>query len=107
MPPDVKRRRLNQLLAVQERIGLERNRGWLDREVEVLVDAVAPSRTHEHDAPGVDAGPRVSGRTRGNKLVHLPGDASLLGQDVHVRIDHAGPYALRGSVVTQEQPSVR
>ena len=107
VPPDVKRRRLNQLLAVQERIGLERNRGWLDREVEVLVDAVAPPRTHDHDAPGVDRGPRVSGRTRGNKLVHLPGDASLLGQDVHVRIDHAGPYALRGSVVTQEQRSVR
>ena len=107
VPPDVKRRRLNQLLAVQERIGLERNRGWLDREVEVLVDALAPPRTHDHDAPGVDSGPRVSGRTRGNKLVHLTGDASLLGHDVHVRIDHAGPYALRGSVVTQEQRSVR
>ncbi len=107
VPPDVKRRRLNQLLAVQERIGLERNRGWLDREVEVLVDALAPPRTHDHDGPGIDRGPRVSGRTRGNKLVHLPGDVSLLGQDVHVRIDHAGPYALRGSVVTQEQRSVR
>ena len=107
VPPDVKRRRLNQLLAVQERIGLERNRAWLAREVEVLVDALAPPPTHDHDGPGVDRQPRVSGRTRGNKLVHLAGDASLLGRDVHVRIDHAGPYALRGSVVTQEQRSVR
>ena len=39
-PPDVKRRRLNELLAVQEGIGLERNQAWLGRDVEVLVDAV-------------------------------------------------------------------
>jgi tRNA-2-methylthio-N6-dimethylallyladenosine synthase len=107
VPPDVKRRRLNRLLAVQERIGLERNRAWLDREVEVLVDAVAPSRSHDHDILGGDEGTRVSGRTRGNKLVHVPGDALLVGQEVSVRIDHAGPYALRGSVVTQEQRSAR
>ncbi len=107
VPPDVKRRRLNRLLTVQERLGLERNLAWLDRELDVLVDSVAASRTHDHDAPGVDEGPRVSGRTRGNKLVHVPGDASLLGLTVRVRIDHAGPYALRGSVVTQEQRSVR
>ena len=36
---DVKRRRLNELLALQEAIGLERNRAWVGREVEVLVDA--------------------------------------------------------------------
>jgi tRNA-2-methylthio-N6-dimethylallyladenosine synthase len=100
VPPDVKRRRLNQLLAVQERIGLERNEAWLGREVEVLVDAVAPTRTHDPDAGPETGGPRVTGRTRGNKLVHLVGDASLVGQAVRVRIDHAGPYALRGTLVT-------
>jgi tRNA-2-methylthio-N6-dimethylallyladenosine synthase len=100
VPPDVKRRRLNQLLAVQERIGLERNEAWLGREVEVLVDAVAPTRTDDHDAGPETGGPRVTGRTRGNKLVHLVGDASLVGQAVRVRIDHAGPYALRGTLVT-------
>ena len=40
MPAADKRRRLNELLAVQEAIGLERNEAWLGREVEVLVDAV-------------------------------------------------------------------
>src|SRR5213083_3011241 len=47
--PDVKRARLNELLAVQEAIGLERNSGWVGREVEVLVDTVTPARSHEHD----------------------------------------------------------
>ena len=106
VPPDVKRRRLNELLANQERIGLERNQAWLGREVDVLVDAVAAVRSHGHDhvdaaAHPDPAGPAtvVTGRTRGNKLVHVPGNAALVGHEVRVRVDHAGPYALRASVV--------
>ncbi len=105
VPPDVKRRRLNELLAMQERIGLERNRTWLGREVDVLVDAVAPTRSHDHDdadEAAIDGLPMttvVTGRTRGNKLVHVPADAALVGEEVRVRVDHAGPYALRGSLV--------
>jgi tRNA-2-methylthio-N6-dimethylallyladenosine synthase len=114
VPADVKRRRLNELLALQEPIGLERNRAWLGREVEVLVDAIVPPRSHEHedaDEPGgarlrpqssggAGEGPatvHLSGRTRQNKLVHLTGPASWLGQLIDVRVEHAGPYALRGS----------
>ncbi len=97
VPADTKRRRLNDLLARQEAIGLERNRAWLGREVEVLVDAVRRPKAHDHDAVGSTTS-RVSGRTRGNKLVHLVGDAHLVGREVVARIDHAGPYALRGTV---------
>jgi hypothetical protein len=31
--------------------------------------------------------------------VHLAGDAGLVGGLAAVRIEHAGPYALRGSLV--------
>jgi tRNA-2-methylthio-N6-dimethylallyladenosine synthase len=108
VPADDKRRRLNALLALQEPIGLERNQAWLGRTVEVLVDAIVPARTHEHDDEGDEGhrgGPtpeegsghvRLSGRSRQNKLVHLTGPASWLGALVDVRIEHAGPYALRG-----------
>jgi tRNA-2-methylthio-N6-dimethylallyladenosine synthase len=101
VPPDVKRRRLNELLALQEGIGLERNQAWLGREVSVLVDTVSPPRTHGHDeaAGEVGEGSHLSGRTRGNKLVHLAGDESIVGHEVVVRVDHAGPYALRGALV--------
>jgi len=106
VPAADKRRRLNTLLAVQEAIGLERNEAWLGREVEVLVDSVNAARAHDHDhdrddghAPMPGEGNRLSGRTRGNKLVHLAGDEALVGQAVTVRIDHAGPYALRGALV--------
>ncbi len=103
VPADVKRRRLNQLLAVQEAIGLERNREWLGREATVLVDAVTPPRSHDHDREGEGAlparGPQVSGRSRQNKLIHVAGGPELLGRTVAVRVEHAGPYALRGVAV--------
>jgi len=113
-----KRRRLNTLLALQEPIGLERNRAWLGHDVEVLVDSVARDRSHDHDeraaAPGgiagegsglrgVHPGPgevALSGRTRGNKLVHLAGPSDWLGRLMTVRVEHAGPYALRGTPLT-------
>jgi tRNA-2-methylthio-N6-dimethylallyladenosine synthase len=100
VPAEVKRRRLNELLALQEGIGLERNQRWVGREVEVLVDAVTPPRSHDHDDEGLGrtpTGPMVSGRTRQNKLVHVAGGAELVGRLVSVRVDHAGPYALRGT----------
>jgi tRNA-2-methylthio-N6-dimethylallyladenosine synthase len=117
VPAADKRRRLNTLLALQEGIGLERNQACLGREVEVLVDSVTTPRTHDHDdASGADPAAngsrpdvansaptgsvRLSGRSRTNKLVHLAGDPSLVGETVSVRIEHAGPYALRGALVT-------
>ncbi len=50
-------------------------------------------------AEAASEGARLSGRTRGNKLVHVAGDEALVGHEVLVRIDHAGPYALRGALV--------
>ena len=55
VPPAEKRARLNELLALQESIGLERNGAWLGREVEVLVDSVVPPRSHEHEGARRDA----------------------------------------------------
>jgi tRNA-2-methylthio-N6-dimethylallyladenosine synthase len=103
VPADVKRARLNELLTLQEEIGLERNRAWLERDVDVLVDRIVPPRLHDHDEGGGEGtpdgpGPRVSGRSRQNKLVHLSGGEDLIGRTVAARIDHAGPYALRGTV---------
>ncbi len=99
VPPETKRRRLNELLAVQESIGLERNRAWLGRTVEVLVESAGPERAHEHGEATDVTGPTISGRTREHKLVHLDGAPDLVGRLVRARIDHAGPYALRGTTI--------
>jgi tRNA-2-methylthio-N6-dimethylallyladenosine synthase len=116
VPADDKRRRLNTLLALQEPIGLERNRTWLGRTVEILVDTIVPPRTHEHDdgdghgyeridgpAGGEGSGTvHLSGRSRQNKLVHLSGPAGWIGRLVDVQIAHAGPYALRGAAALHD-----
>ena len=99
VPADVKRARLNELLAFQEPIGLDRNQAWLGRSAEVLVDTIVPPPAHDHEPAPTDpgAGVHLSGRTRQNKLVHLSGPANWLGRLVDVRILHAGAYALRGT----------
>jgi tRNA-2-methylthio-N6-dimethylallyladenosine synthase len=111
VPPAEKRRRLVHLLDVQEHIGHERNRAWLGRTTEVLVDTIVPPRIHLHgddDTDGADDGARdafsdlqdgivhLAGRNRENKLVHVAGSPDLVGRLVPVRVEHAGPYALRG-----------
>jgi tRNA-2-methylthio-N6-dimethylallyladenosine synthase len=126
VPPAVKRRRLNGLLAVQERIGLELNRRWLGRDVEVLVDQITPPRRNldrsDSDAESVaepvsllpllagaagEGSVALAGRTRHNKLVHLAGDPALVGHPVRVHIEHAGPFALRGRLVeAPDEPDV-
>jgi tRNA-2-methylthio-N6-dimethylallyladenosine synthase len=114
VPAAEKRRRLVGLLGLQEGIGLERNRSWLGRTAEVLVERVVPPRTHDHEEDEEAEGTaesrdafahlpegqvHLAGRSRENKLVHVAGSPSLLGERVGVAIDHAGPYALRGSLV--------
>jgi len=125
VPPAVKRRRLNELLAVQEAVGLEHNREWLGRDVEVLVERITPPRraamavvdedaeASDDAAAGVpdlagtagEGSVALAGRTRHNKLVHLAGDPGLMGHAVTVRIDFAGPFALRGRVVAAPTPA--
>jgi tRNA-2-methylthio-N6-dimethylallyladenosine synthase len=99
LPDDVSRpektRRLQALLVLQEEIGLEINREWVGRTTEVLVDQVRRAAGHDHET-GVT--PRVAGRNRQNKLVHLDGGPELLGRVVDVRVERAGPYALSGSL---------
>ncbi len=98
LPDDVskaeKKRRLQALLETQEQIGLVANQRWVGQTSEVLVDQVRQP-VHGHEGP---ATPRVSGRNRHNKLVHLDGGPDLVGQLVSVRIERAGPYALSGTL---------
>jgi tRNA-2-methylthio-N6-dimethylallyladenosine synthase len=100
IPAAEKRRRLNTLLALQESIGHEVNEAWVGGRTEVLVDEVRPPRRHDHEGAEEPAsGPRLVGRNREHKLVHLDGSARLVGRLVKVEIERAGPYALAGRLV--------
>ncbi len=89
VPEEVKRERIHRLIQVQNEISLKKNREWVGRTVEVLVDGES-----RHDPR------RASGRTRQNKLVLFDGDPkSLYGQLVEVRVDKAYTWSLEGSLV--------
>ena len=102
VPGRTKRRRLNELLAVQEAIGLERNRAWLGRTVEVLVESSRPARSHDHERRRGDRRRRPDGLRPDARAQAGPPRRrvrALVGRLVEARIEHAGPYALREALI--------
>ncbi|MFQ5505465.1 MAG: tRNA (N6-isopentenyl adenosine(37)-C2)-methylthiotransferase MiaB [Planctomycetota bacterium] len=86
VPAEVKARRHRELLAVQERISLEKNRELIGSVTEVLVEGPSKIRAD-----------RYSGRTSRQRLVHFPNqDPSFVGRYLPVRVSAAGPYSLIG-----------
>lgn len=100
VPEDVKRRRNNDLLAVQTRISHELNRTFVGQVVEVLVEG--PS---ERAAREGAAGPilQLTGRTLCDRIVVFPGPSRLIGGLVEVRVSAATPVTLFGDVVTTDR----
>jgi tRNA-2-methylthio-N6-dimethylallyladenosine synthase len=87
VPEKVKSRRCQELIALQQSIGLERNRAEEGKMHEVLVEG--PSATDPA---------KLTGRTRTNKTVVFPGGAALAGQLVMVQITAAHLTYLEGEV---------
>lgn len=86
---EVKGRWLEQALALLNRLSLERNRSYIGRTVEVLVN--------REDAKGNTD--RHTGRTRQNKIVHFSGEGVVDGSIVFVAITGATPLYLQGVTV--------
>ena len=91
VPHDVKQRRFDGLMNMQKRIALAANLPYEEQIVEVLVEG--PSKKDPH---------KLSGRTRTNKSVNFPGDPTLIGTLMPVRVTRAGLYALEGETLAQE-----
>jgi tRNA-2-methylthio-N6-dimethylallyladenosine synthase len=85
VPRKVCLERLQRLIALQNRITLERNRGSVGTVAEVLVQG--PAERGE----GL-----LAGRSRNNKLVVLPGERRLAGSLLTVRLTEAHLWGFRG-----------
>ncbi len=104
VPEEVKKRRNNDLLAIQNAVSLADHQTWIGRTVEVLVEG--PSKAAlKHDA---ENGPlrQLTGRTRTDHIVVFEGNARLIGQTVAVAVEEATAFTLFGAVVTGEQVGV-
>jgi tRNA-2-methylthio-N6-dimethylallyladenosine synthase len=103
VPEDVKRRRNNDLLAIQTAVSREDHRRRIGETVEVLVEG--PSKTAlKHGAAG---GPlQLTGRTPTDHIVVFEGNERLVGQTVRVGIEDATAFTLFGTVATGEHVGV-
>ncbi len=88
VPEAVRKDRLLRLIELQNRISLERNQELIGGEQELLVEG--PSKNDPD---------KLTGRTRGNKLVHFVGAEGLTGQIVQVRITDAQTWNLFGELI--------
>jgi tRNA-2-methylthio-N6-dimethylallyladenosine synthase len=104
VPEEVKKRRNNDLLAVQTAISQEDNRKFLGRTVEVLVEGPSKSAV-KRDAAG-ELG-QLMGRTPCDRIVVFEGHERLVGQIVPVEIEDASAVTLFGQVVTLELAAPR
>lgn len=89
---DVVQERFDRLVALQERISLQKMEAMRGRTVEVLVEGT-----------GRKGG--VQGRTRTNKVVHLPGQMPP-GTFLHARVVSTHPHHLVGEPVGVQEPAL-
>ena len=89
VPEEVKKRRLNEIIALQLKHSLYRTKQHLGKTEEVLIEG--PSKKN----PQV-----ISGRTRQNKLVHFaPPHTMRTGSYATVEVTRAAPHHLEGQFV--------
>ena len=115
VPEEDKRRRNNELLAIQSENSDIIHQRYVGKNVRVFVESVSAKATKEaqQDLPGggnVVLGwepPReviqLSGRTDGDLITMFEGDPSLIGQIVDVHVEHAAPLTLFGKQIKQKQ----
>ena len=88
VPEDVIRDRFDRLLSRVQAIGRERSARFDGQTVPVLVEHV------NHQDPSL-----VTGREEHNLVVHFPGDASLIGKIVNVKLEECRGFYYMGSLV--------
>jgi tRNA-2-methylthio-N6-dimethylallyladenosine synthase len=118
VPEDVKKRRNNDLLAVQQEVCAENNRQMVGKTVQVMVEGESklankpayPSssggvelawekrRANRENASGVQV-VQLIGRTGGDQIVAFDGDPALKGQLLDVEIVDARSMTLFGKLV--------
>jgi len=98
VPEEVKRRRNNELLAIQDAISEAEQHKFIGRQVEILVEGPSKaSQKHPAEGPAV----QLVGRTHCDRIVVFEGQQRQIGQLLPVTIYDANAFTLFGAVVTQ------
>ncbi len=89
IPEEVKTERLARLNEHNRACCLASNKKYLGREMEVLVENFEVRKNGDKV---------ITGRTRNNKIVHIPCDRDLTGEFVNVKITNAKTWYLNGEL---------
>jgi tRNA-2-methylthio-N6-dimethylallyladenosine synthase len=101
VPEEIKKRRNNDLLAIQNAISLADHRQRIGTTVQVLVEGPSKNALKHETGPV-----QLTGRTMTDHIVVFAGNERLTGQTVDVKIEEATSFTLFGIVVTGEQVGV-
>ena len=85
VPEEVKIRRLNELIALQNELSAEANRRCIGQEYDILIEGVSKRSREE-----------LFGRTGQNKVVIVPREGLRIGQTVRVLITESSSATLKG-----------
>jgi tRNA-2-methylthio-N6-dimethylallyladenosine synthase len=100
VPEEVKRRRNNELLAIQNAICEEDNRPLLGRRLEILVEGPSKAiRKQAQDGPSV----QLTGRTVCDRIVVFDGPRELIGTIATIEITTTDPFTLFGRVMGEKE----
>ncbi len=100
VPEEVKRRRNNELLAVQNAICLEDHARFVGQTVEILVEGPSKSSANREVAPGEFG--QLTGRTTCDRIVVFDGPGRLVGRTLAVEIEGVSAVTLFGRAATLE-----
>lgn len=92
VPDCHKKERLRLLQSLQDEHTLEKNRAMVGQEAWVLVEGYSKNTRTE-----------ISGRTPTNRIVNFPGESSLVGKTVPVRITEAYLHSLHGERIMAKE----
>ncbi|MDK2798640.1 MAG: tRNA-2-methylthio-N6-dimethylallyladenosine synthase [Clostridiales bacterium] len=85
-----KQANFQKLLDMQNKISLKKNQQYLGKIVEVLVEGYSKTNAEI-----------LTGRTRTGKIVNFPGDDSMIGKLINIKIDNVQTWSLSGQVVKE------
>lgn len=103
VPEEVKRRRNNELLDLQNEISEEDNVRLIGGQFEVLVEGLSKSALKTQSADEPSSGPQqLVGRSRCDRIVVFDGNPRLVGNLVNVAIHDCTQTTLIGSIVIRE-----
>ena len=90
VPADIKARRLNEIIELQNELSLASNQKYVGNTYEVLVEGVSKKSEQE-----------LFGRTSQSKVCVFPAEGHQIGDYVMIKVNSCTPGTLKGEIINK------